>query len=171
MADVFDKADCWASARLRISSYVPLSARWCADHELGIVVCDKLVKPPVTISLFFIVARLLDLLFHWTNFAPSFVDALRLNPAFIALRRAWPISVLLLHGRLLLHVQRVTQPTSFLSHGRLLLHAQRVTQPTSFLSHGPLIFYIRLSFSAMDIAWSVRWVPTYIRRHLLYLYL
>ena len=31
----------------------------------------------------------------WTNFAPSFEDALRLNPAFLALRRAWPASIFL----------------------------------------------------------------------------
>ena len=31
--------------------------------------------------------------------------------------------------------------------------------------------YIRLGVSAMDTAWSVRQVSTYIRRHLLYLYL
>ena len=53
-------------------------------------------------------------------------------------------------------------------HGRLLLHAQRVAQPTSFLSHGPLTLYIRLSHSATDTAWSVRRVSTYIRQYLLY---
>ena len=81
-----------------------------------------------------------------------FVDALHLNAASFALRRAWLISILRFHGRPLLHVQRVAQLASF-------------------LSHRPLTFYIRLSFSAMDTAWSVRWVSTYIRWHLLYLYL
>ena len=54
-------------------------------------------------------------------------------------------------------------------HGRLLLHVQRVVQPASFLSHGPLTIYTYLSFSTLDTAWSVRRVSTYIRRHLLYL--
>ena len=89
-------------------------------------------------------------LLFWTNFFPSFVDALRLNPASITSRRAW-----------------LTSPfsrTSFTSCA---------TCCTAYilLSHGPLTLYIRLSFSALDTAWSVRRVSTYIRRLLLYLYL
>ena len=44
----------------------------------------------------------------------------------------------------------------------LLLHAQRVAQPTPFLSHKPLTLYIRLSFSTTNTAWSVRQVSMYI---------
>ena len=93
-----------------------------------------------------------DSLSRWTNFASSYQDALHLNPVSIVSHRTWPTSILRFHGR-------------------LLLHEQHVAQPACFLSHGPLTFYIRLGFSTMDIAWSVRWVTTYIRRYLLYLYL
>ena len=71
------------------------------------------------------------------------MDALRLNPASTVLRRAWLASRLS-------------------SHRRLLLHAQRVAQPTPVLSHGPLTLYILPSFSATNTAWFVRRVTTYI---------
>ena len=37
----------------------------------------------------------LDSFSCWTNFAPSFKDALCLNPASLALRHAWPASIFL----------------------------------------------------------------------------
>ena len=49
----------------------------------------------VTIPLFlFLHCSSLDSFSCWTNFAPSFEDALCLNPASIALRRAWLASLL-----------------------------------------------------------------------------
>ena len=119
---------------------------WIIQNQLHVILI-------VTICLFLLSHRSSDAsLLFWTNFSSSFVDALRLNSASLALRRAWPILTLRFHGRLLLHVQHVALPTSL-------------------LSHGPLTLYIRLSFSATDTAWSVRRVSIYIRRLLLYLYL
>ena len=39
-----------------------------------------------------------SLLVYWTNFTPSFADALRLNPASVALRRTWLYVLLSSHG-------------------------------------------------------------------------
>ena len=83
----------------------------------------------------------------WTNFFSSFADALCLNPASITSRRAWPLSSL--------------SWTSFTS-------CATCCTASILLSHGPLTLYIRLSFSALDTAWSVRRVSIYIRRLLLY---
>ena len=66
------------------------------------------------------------------------MDALCLNPASISLRRAWLTSPL--------------SRTSFTS-------CTTCCTANLLLSHGPLTLYIRLCFSALDTAWSVRRVP------------
>ena len=85
-----------------------------------------------------------DSLLHYLDFSPSFRGCLTSKPGFhnSAPRMASLICLLM--------------DVSFTS-------CTTCCTDCFLLSHGPLTFYIRLSFSAMDTAWSVRRVSTYIK--------